>query len=98
MVPAATLKERVNDLEIKVNGNGGKGIHRRLDEIEERSDSHITREEFLQAIREIEQKIKEAFENQRKTWRWCIEQAIRFAPWVAVGISLYLLSRGRPAP
>jgi hypothetical protein len=81
---AGTLKERVSDLEIKVNGNGGKGIHRRLDEIE--GEVQIIRKE-----------IEEYFEKQKNAARWLIEQLIRFAPWIAVGISLYLLLRGQPS-
>ncbi len=95
MAKQTTLRDRIGELEVKVDGNGGKGIHRRIDELEERTSRNVAREEFLQAIHGIEQKIEKAFEKQRKTARWIIEQIIRFAPWIAVGISLYLLAKGQ---
>ena len=83
---ALSLKERVGTLEAQVNGRGGKGVHRRLDDIEGKAEAFVTREELAAAIAEI----KELIRNRQSTARWIVEQVIKFAPWLVI---IYTLAR-----
>lgn len=82
---AGDVKKLDQKLEILIKGNGGKGIHQRLDEVELIANSCARERDCIVRRKEISTK----YDRRQKDLRWGIEVAIKFAPWVLIVLMLF---------
>jgi hypothetical protein len=78
------VESDVKQIKTLIQGNGGKGIFQRLDEVEMIANLAVREPDCLERIKGLEQR----YDRRKKDVRWAVEVFIRFAPWVVVVMSL----------
>jgi len=79
---------RLERIEVKIDGNGGKGIMARLDDVEMIANAAVLETDCREHVSELKEITEGLATAKKNSLRYAIDIFIRIAPWVIILLTL----------